>query len=256
MTLRWSWVERVSLGASGAAAQAHVAGGHGDPLVAGGVEPGQSQGVLAVDVDVLAVRVPPPALVVAGAVRVADVPVAVHGGELHVVLVVEGVARVALEAAHSQYVAAVRITHAEVFVLSVPGAAVDVGHVDAHGGAVVGGELVHGLEAHPVLAGGVSEAVSVSLEVAVELDGSVVASLEEGGSVAAPGVERHAAGVDEVDAGRAAHGAAVAGQLAHQVLVLALHGLQLLHLAHQLRQCDDLSVVGGQRGGGGVGLAL
>lgn len=124
--------------ATRSAAHLHLAPGDGDPLVARAVEPSQAEAVAAVQVDVLAVREPPATLVVGRAVRVADVAVRVDGAELHVVLVVEGVAGVALVAVHPQPVAVRLGAHAELGVLGEPVLTVDVVHVDAQRRAVVG----------------------------------------------------------------------------------------------------------------------
>lgn len=188
------------LRAAGSAVHAHLAGGDGDPLVAGGVEPGQPEGVLAVDVDVLAVREPPTSFVVTGAVGVRDVPIAVNSRELHVVLVLKCIASVTLETADLQYVASVGAANVEVFILSIPEAAVDVSHVDAHGGAVVSGQQVHRFQSEPVFRGRITETVDVFCKLPVEFDASVVATLYESAAVGAPGVEGCLAGMDQIHA--------------------------------------------------------
>lgn len=200
----------------------------------------------------LAVRVPPAALVVGSAVRVGDVPVAIDGRELHVVLVLEGIAGVPLEAPDVEDVARVRAADVEILVLGVPVAAEDVDHVQAHGGAVVPRESVHGLQPEPVLRRGVAEGFRVVVEFPVELHGAVEAALEQCRPVLAPGVDGFSCGVDEILAGRSDDRGAVLGQLVDEVLVLPLDRLQLLHLPHQLRERDGLGVVGL----GGIGLAL
>lgn len=165
------------LRAAGSAVHAHLAGSDGNPLVAGGVEPGQPKGVLAVDVHVLAVREPPATFVVTSAVGVRDVPIAVNSRELHVVLVLKCIASVALESADLQNVTGVAAAYVEVFVLSIPESAVDVSHVDAHGGAVVGGQQVHRFQSKPVFRRRVAEAVDVLCELPIEFDATVVPTL-------------------------------------------------------------------------------
>lgn len=191
----------------------------------------------------LAVREPPPTFVVTSAVCIRDIAVPVDRREFHVVLVLESVARVTCETTHVENEAGVGAAHREAVVLGVPPAAVDVGHVDAHGGAVVRRELVHGLEAEPVFAGGISEAVNVLGELPVELDGAVVPTLQKSAAIDAPGLEGFVAWVDQVGARRAGDAGAVAGQLVHQVLVFALYRLQFLHFAHQLWQGNGLRLI-------------
>lgn len=123
----------MDLSAAWSAVHGHFASGDGYPFIACGVEPRETEGVLAVDVDMLAVREPPAALVVARAVCVRDVPVPVHGRELHVVLVLESITRVAPKPAHFQHIPVVAASDEEVFVFRVPTAAVDIRHVYSHG---------------------------------------------------------------------------------------------------------------------------
>lgn len=135
--------------ATRSATNLHLAPGDGDPLVARAVEPREPEAVAPVEVDVLAMREPPTALVVGRAMRVADVAVRVDGAELHVVLVLEGVARVTLVAVHPQPVAVGLGADAELGVLGEPVLSVDVVHVDAQRRAVVGRQTTQRRVAQP-----------------------------------------------------------------------------------------------------------
>lgn len=123
-----------------------------DPLILHLVEPREPQRVFAVEVGVLAMREPPASLVVGRAVGVADVAIRVHRRELHVVLVVQRVARVASEAGHGQPVAVCGWRHAEVAILCQPRLAVDVFQLDAEGRAVVGRQVMERVVSQPELA--------------------------------------------------------------------------------------------------------
>lgn len=137
--------------AAGSPPDLHLRPGDGDPLVLGRVEPREAEVVAAVEVRVLTVREPPAALVVGGAVRVADVTIHVDRAELHPVLVIEGVAGVPAVAVHVQAEAVLRARHAELVVLGHPCLSVDVPEVHAQGRAVVSGETVQSLIAKPEL---------------------------------------------------------------------------------------------------------
>lgn len=100
----------------------------------------------------LTVREPPAALVVCRAVRVADVSVRVHGAELHPVLVLERVARVAPVTGHVQPVAVRGARDAELVVLGYPVLAVYVPEVHPERRAVVSREVVQRLVPEPELA--------------------------------------------------------------------------------------------------------
>lgn len=66
------------LGTSRSAVHTHFTGRHCNPLVLGGIEPRQPKRVLAVDVDMLAVRVPPATLVVPCTVCVRYISITVN----------------------------------------------------------------------------------------------------------------------------------------------------------------------------------
>ena len=85
----------------------------------------------------LAVGKPPAALIVGGAVRVADVAVGVDGTELHPVLVLEGIACIASVALHVKLITVLSIHHAELLVLGPPALSVDVTDVHPQRGTVV-----------------------------------------------------------------------------------------------------------------------
>jgi len=120
-----------------------------------GVEPREPEVVLAVEVGMLAPRVPPAALVVGRAVgRRAVVLVAVRRAEPPPVLVGQRVGRVAAGAAvtgHGQPVTVVRVRHGETLVHGQPPVAVDVGHVHAQRRrrVLVRRQPVHGFVAQP-----------------------------------------------------------------------------------------------------------
>lgn len=223
----------------------HVARFDRDPLVARRVEPSQSQIVSAVQISVLTVRKPPAALVIPGAVGVRDVAVDVDGGELHAVLVVEGVGRVAAVAGDAEAVAVRARPDEELAVHGLPGVVVDVLHDDLEAGAVVGRQVAEQRVADPVLARRSAEAVAVVVPGAVEVDAAVDAPLDRRPLVYAvrqDGVLL-AARRNHEQAGRVLFDLrAVRRQLINNRLVLPLHRLQLLH---QLR--GDLNLGGDVR---------
>ena len=150
---------------------------HRNPLITGRIEPGQPQVVAAVQVRVLAVREPPATLVVAGAVRVRDVPVDVYRRELHVILVLERVRRVATVPAQVQPEATVPRIDPEAAVIGEPGVVVDVLHDDAQPGTVVLRQVVQRLVADPELAGRCAEPLGVLFPGAVKVNRTVLAPL-------------------------------------------------------------------------------
>lgn len=127
-------------------------GGDGDPLVSVGLEPGESQVVAAVEVGVLAVREPPAALVVLGAVGVRGVAVAVRRRELHAGLVVERVGGVAAVAGDAEAEAVVARRDHRLVVLGQPPLAVDVTQLDAQLHAAVRRQPVQRLVSEPKFA--------------------------------------------------------------------------------------------------------
>ena len=131
-------------------AHLHLHFGEGDPFVLQTVVPSQSQGVFAVDVDVLTVRIPPTALVTIGAVGVAQILVVVSGAELHRLVVrrhgVRRVARVAVELDREAFVLA---ADQETVVFRPPVLAVNVPQVDAQHRRVVFRQPVEVVVAQP-----------------------------------------------------------------------------------------------------------
>lgn len=236
----------------------HVAGLDRYPLVPGGIEPRKPQIVPSVQVGMLAVGEPPASLVVTGTVGVRDVPVNVDGGELHVVLVLEGIGRVPLVTGQLEPEAILPRPNPERLVIRKPGIVVDVLHHNPKRRAVVVGKMVQRLIADPKLPGRRPKPIRVILPGPIKVNRPVLAPLNRGPLVLALGHQRMvltnggnqvqvtlttltrpldlaltAVNLHLLDLG------AVAGQLANDGLVLGLDVLQLLHQpggALQLRQ--------------------
>lgn len=133
----------ISLRAPRSAEHTHLAGGNGDPFVPCGVEPGKAEGILTIDVNVLAVREPPPTFVVSSAVSIGDISVAIDSRKFHMVLIFESITSISLKSADFQNVACIRAADVEVLILSIPETTVDVGHINLHGRTVIRRHQVH-----------------------------------------------------------------------------------------------------------------
>lgn len=120
----------------------HLGSRDGNPFIFGAIKPGESEVITAIKVSMLAVRKPPTTLIIGGAVGVADVAVRILGRELHAILIVEGVTRIARITRYVNAVAIVSWRDVEFPVLGHPSAVVDVTHLDPQGRTVVRGEQV------------------------------------------------------------------------------------------------------------------
>lgn len=232
------------LEASWAAEQTHLARGDGDPFVTSGVEPSQAQRVVAVDVHMLAAGEPPSTFIVPSAMGVRDVAIAIDSGELHAILVLECIASIASKTIHVQHIAGIWVVDEKAIVLGIPVGSVDVGHVDTHRRAVVGGDLVNWLEAKPEFRGRLPETLDVFGVFPVEIDRSIVAALQKSGPFNAPRIDDLLSRPDDVGTWAAGDIRAVFRQLCDKILVLTLDRLKLFHFTHQFREWDDLSQIG------------
>lgn len=94
-------------------------------------------------------RVPPAALVIRRAVARTVVVVAVRRAEPVTVLEGQRVRGITAVSVHVQPVTAVAVRDGEARVVGQPNIAVDVGHLDPQGGAIVRGQPVDGVVAEP-----------------------------------------------------------------------------------------------------------
>lgn len=113
-------------GAVWSSSNSHLRPSHCDPLVLGAIEPREPEVIAPIQVGVLAVGEPPATLIVCGTVCVADVAVRVNGAELHPVLILQSVARVALVPGYVQAVAIPGIRDSKLFVFCNPALAIYV----------------------------------------------------------------------------------------------------------------------------------
>lgn len=225
-------IDGIDLRASRSAIHAHLAGSDGNPFITCGVEPGEPEGVLAVDVDMLAVGEPPSSFVVPGAVGVRNITVTVNRRKLHMVLIFERITSVSFETIHVQNISRVSVAHDEVVILRVPRATVDVCHINSHRCAIVSGKQMHRFESKPVFRSRIAETVNIFVKFPVEFNGSVVAALDERAAIVTPRVEGSASWMDEVYSCRTGDTGAVPRQLVDKILILTLNRLQFFHLTH------------------------
>lgn len=120
-----------------------------DPLVPSDVKPRQPVAVLAIQIGVLASRVPPTAFIVGRAVARAVVVVSIHRTELVPIMERQGVRCVAMVPGNGQPITVVGIRHGKVVVIRQPTVAIYVSHVDTQGSHVVGRQPAYGVVAQP-----------------------------------------------------------------------------------------------------------
>lgn len=209
-----------------------MAGFDGNPFVARCIEPCQAQIVPSIEVGVLTMREPPTTLVVARTVGVRYVAIDVDGRELHVILIVERIGRVAAVARDAQAIAIFARAHNEIAVHGFPRIVVDVLHDDFQAGAVVGRQVAQNGVADPILTGRSAKTMPIFVPRAIEIDAAVVATLNRRPIANAMGqywVLLPARCNHKQTGGILFNARAICGQFVDDRFVLFFHRFQLFH---------------------------